>query len=225
MEIKQLENTVNSRVFGLLAGSPGVGKTTQGTTFPKEETLIVSVEDGLLSIAGSGYAFVEVENYKELLGLIQDPPKWVKYLYIDSLTEIYDMLQKELSGKFTSKQNFAKHEELKLMMAYLIRQSRKLDISVFYTCHIKQEKNGLILEDELAFDGKMPGEVKKHFDLVFLLQTRTDNNGQEVREIVTSPSISKVAKRRVSPWLDAKINDIEEANLYALTQKLLGGKQ
>ena len=222
MDIKTLDSKDNGRVFGLIAGSPGVGKTTQATTFPQKETLIISLEDGMLSLAGSGYAYAECDSYKDLLDAVTDVPKWVKYLYIDSLTEVYDLLKKELDSKFTSSQNFGKHEQMDLMLFHLIRQARKLSIDTFFTCHVKRIKDGLDVIDDLAFDGKMPEMVKKQFDMVLHLQADVDDEGNNERFFITSPELSKIAKKRVSPWLNIEVKDKEEANLYKLTNKLKG---
>lgn len=219
-------NTV-SRVFGLVAGPAGVGKTTQATTFPKEETAILSVEDGLLSIEGSGYAYEEAQSYDHALDFIETIQKkhsWVKYLYIDSLTEIYDLLKRELKHDPSLKKNtFAKHDAMYDMLIHMIRVARQLPINVFFTCHTKEDKDGLSLVQNLAFDGKMPEMVKKQFDLVVHLDDiEFDGSSEKTKVFMTSPHVSKIAKKRVSPWLEAEINDYEEPNLYKLTQKLLG---
>jgi hypothetical protein len=220
-----LDTRDNMRVFGLIAGSAGVGKTTQLTTFPKDETIGISVEDGFLSIAGSGYKCLEVESYDEIMKILENPvyTKGIKYLYIDSLSEVYGLLKKDLSDKFKSAQNFAKHEEMSMKLFHLIRTARKrLDLNVFFTCHTKQEKNGMVMEENLAFDGKMPEDLKKQFDLILHMKSiKFDGQSEPTRCFVTNPDLG-VAKARVSPWLGITIGDYEEANLYKLTQKLIG---
>lgn len=224
MKIKKLDNNVNRRIFGLVAGQPGVGKTTQATTFPKKETLIVSVENGLLSIAGSEFAAIEAQSYDEVLDIVSNPPSWVKYLYIDSLSEIYDMLKKELSEKFTRAQNFAKFEEMNLKLLYLVRMAKRLDIDVYFTCHVKMVSEMGGKDYELSFDGKMPNDLKKQFDFVLQLAFDDDDEGGTKRVFITSPEHSMIAKARVSPWLGIEIKEIEEDNLYKLTNKLKGVK-
>lgn len=226
MTIKTASGNGRGRVFGLISGPPGSGKTTQMTTFPKNKTLGVSIEDGFLSIDGSGYAYEEIDSYDDLLDLVTNIRKkhpWVEYLYIDSLTEIYDILKHELKGKFNAKQNYAKHEEMYDKMLHIVRVARRLDISVFFTCHTKEEKDGMSLIQKLAFDGKMPELVMKQFDVCIHLD-RIEVDGKTTRAFITTPMISKVAKVRVSPWLNIKVNDYEEPNLYKLTQKLMGKK-
>lgn len=224
MTLKRADAEMETRVFGLVSGSPGSGKTTQMTTFPIEETLGISVENGFLSIKGSGFAYEEVSTYDELLDVITNVGTkypWCNYLYIDSLTEIYDVLKHELKGQFKPSQNFAKHEEMYDKLLHIIRVARDLPISVFFTCHLKEEKDGMAIVQQLSFDGKMPSMVMKQFDLCVHLED-VDNNGTLVKTFTTNPTISKVAKRRVSPWLNIKIEDYEEPNLYKLVNKLLG---
>ena len=212
------------RVFGLISGPAGIGKTTQLTTFPIEKTLGVSVEDGFLSIQGSGFAYEEVKTYDEILSLVTNLKvtyPWVEYLYIDSLTEIYDVLKHELKHQFKPSQNFAKHEEMYDKLLHIIRVARQLDVNVFFTCHTKEDKDGLALVQNLAFDGKMPEMVKKQFDLCVHIDY-VEIDGARKRMFITNPEISKVAKRRVSPWLNIEVQDYEEPNLFNLTQKLTG---
>lgn len=225
MKIQQATAEGDHHVYGLIPGKPGVGKTTQATTFPIQETLIVSVEDGLLSIKGSNYAFTNITGYDDLIDILANIRKtapWCKYLYIDSLTEIYDVLKHEVRGKFTAKQNYAKHEEIIDKMLHSIRLARQLPINVFFTCHTKEDKDGLSIVQNLNFDGKLPEMVLKQFDLSFHLDVVDNSNGQKVRAFVTNPLISKIAKGRLSPWMNVTLEDYEEPNLYKLTQKLLG---
>lgn len=217
MEIKTLDGSGVSRVYSLLAGPAGIGKTTQLTTFPKKETLMISLEKGLLSLAGSGYAASEIETVDKLIEALGSIPSWVKYLCIDSLSEIYDLINKEAKDKFTPSQNFQKFDFVKSQLFYILRLAKQLPCSCFFICHTKETTNGLLLEENLAFDGKLPEDIKKQFDLIVHMKMMDDH-----RVFITSPDNSKIAKRRVSPHLNIDIKDIEEPNLYKLTTKLLG---
>lgn len=215
----------NGRVFALLAGEAGIGKTTQATTFPRKETFILSVENGLLSIRGSGYAAEEVKTYERAMEILEDEigrNKWIKHICIDSLSEIYDLITKEANVKFSAKQNFAKHEYIEAQLMDLIRAAKELDIDCFFICHTKEEKNGLNLEQELAFQGKLPEKIKRQFDVIIHYDYFIGDNGKKERVFITSTDISKIAKKRASPWLGIKIEDYEQPNLYQLTKKLLG---
>lgn len=219
----------NNRVFGLVAGSAGVGKTTCLTHFPIEETLGISIENGFLSIAGSGVKYLEIESYDDLDTILtkelgKPAYKKVKYLFIDSLSEIYALLRRELGQKYSASQNFAKFDELNDKMFYIIRLARTLlHLNIFFTCHTKEEKNGLVIEENLAFQGQMPEDLKKQFDLVVHMKdVAFDGRQDKVKVFITNPTISKVAKKRISPWLGVQVEDYEQPNLYQLTLKLMG---
>lgn len=229
MQIKTLDGKSNDRCFGLLAGPAGIGKTTQMTTFPKKETLGISLEKGFLSIEGSGYAYGECDSYEEILDEVTNVKTkypWCKNLFVDSLSEIYDILKKELDGKFSAKQNFQKHDQMNLQLFHLIRTAKKIEgVNIYFVCHTKEEKNGMTLEDNLCFDGKMPEDLKKQFDfVVHMKEVNMQGHSEPVLTFLTKAGIegSKVAKKRVSPWLNIEIGDYEEPDLYKLSQKLLG---
>lgn len=224
IEILDLSGKAEKRVFTLLAGRPSVGKTTQVTTFPKDETLYVSVEKGELSIQGSGYNAVKIETLQDGIDLIEAVKTCpYRYIVIDSLSEYYDKINDDARERFSSKQNFAKHDEIKYWFFYIIKAFRDMtDKDIFFISHIKDEKNGPIIEQELCFDGKLPSEIKKQFDIIIHMDIERNAKGEEKRVFITSPSKSKIAKARVSPWLDVKIEEVEEANLYKLTKKLKG---
>lgn len=227
MKIKVASDEGQNKVFGLICGRAGVGKTFQVTTLPLKQTLFVSVEKGHLTIKGSNYAYVEPRSYDELLIFLksfeQKYGQRIKYLYIDSLTEIYDMIRHEAKGKFTASQNYAKHDDIEDKILSLVRLCRSFsETSVFFTCHTKDDKDGLAMVENLAFDGKMPAKILKQFDFSFHLGVR-EEEGKIRRFMVTSPTESKCAKARISPFLKIQIDDIEEANLFDLCQKLIGG--
>ena len=226
LNIKTLDGEHKNTVFGLLAGKAGVGKTTQATTFPREETFIVSVENGLLSIAGSGYAAEEIDTYDRLIEIICNEAEkagWIKYMIIDSLSEIYDLINREAKHKYKPSQNFAKFDEVKDKMFYAIRTAKNLkNITTWFICHTKEDKDGLALVENLKFDGKLPEDIKAQFDLCVVLRDVALDDGTFTKTLVTSPALSKCAKKRVSPWLNITLEDQEEPNLYKLTNKLLG---
>lgn len=226
MRIQAAKAEEQKRIFGLICGKAGAGKTYQVTSFPKQETLLISVEKGHLTIAGSGYAYCEPASYNELVTFLRTfETKFphVKYVYIDSLTELYDMVKSEAKEKYTPQQNFAKHDFIQDQMMVLLRMTRNMGISVYFTCHTKRVQDGLTQIEDLAFDGKMPAMVLKQFDFSFHLMDE-EEDGKIVRYAVTTPSLSRCAKARVSEFMGITLNNKERANLYQLTRKLLGEK-
>ena len=226
MKIQVAKPKQQTRIFGLICGRAGTGKTYQLTTFPKSKSLLISMEKGHLTIAGSGYAYCEPSSYAELMTFLrtfeQKYGDKVKYLYIDSLTEIYDLIKSEAKEKFTLQQNYAKHDYIQEQMMVLLRLCRNMETSVFFTCHTKMVQDGMGQTEDLAFDGKLPAMVMKQFDFSFHLMDEEDE-GKLNRYIATSPALSRCAKARVSEFMNVQIQNKEKANLYLLTQKLLGG--
>jgi len=51
---------------------------------------------------------------------------------------------------------------------------------------------------------------------------KTGTDGKKQRTFITDPTVSKVAKVRVSPFMGVKVLPNEEPNLYKLTLKLKG---
>jgi len=225
-EMLDLTGKSKPRVFALVAGESGIGKTTQVTTFPTAETLFVSVEDGHLSIQGSGIDAVKIDTCDDLYDVLNQVDTWPhQYIYIDSLSEIYDMIKREAKDKFTPAQNFQKFDYINSSFLGVVKRARAIgNKDIYFTCHVKEEKNGIVLEKELSFDGKTPVEVKKQFDLIVHMDKNKNSTGEEVRVLITDPTISKIAKARVSPFMGVTIESVEEANLYELTRKLKGEK-
>lgn len=228
MAIKTLNLSGNQdkKVFALIAGKAGIGKTTLVTQFPKEDVLFVSVERGELSIQGSGIVAVSVDTQTDVMELIkQIPDVPFRYIFIDSLSEIYDQINTIARSSFTAKQNFAKHDEIKFWLIHMIKALRDIpNKDIFLTCHVKDEKNGPVIEQELCFDGKLPTEIKKQFDVIIHMDKKKDSSGKEERVFITSPELSNIGKTRVSPFLGIKIENVEKPDLYKLTKKFKGEK-
>ena len=111
IQLQVAPNSINRGISVLIYSNPGVGKTTLGTTLPKEETLFVVTEAGMGPLIGKGFQYFDVlaamknnplmpleeiiqEFYKDLrtrngLGF--------KYIVIDNLTE----LENQLLGDYT----------------------------------------------------------------------------------------------------------------------------
>lgn len=225
LNFTNLNEQKEMRVFALLAGDAGIGKTTQATTFPQQETLIISAENGLLSIAGSGYAAEEVKSYDRVLEILEkEVPAnpWIKHICIDSLSELYDLIAKEAKDRFTASQNFQKFEDIEMKLIHLIRVAKQLSQNVFFTCHLKEEKNGMTLEKELAFMGKLPEKIKRQFDLIIHYDFHVGDDGKKERVFICDPLTSKIAKARLSPFLGVQLSSHEQPNLYKLCQKISG---
>lgn len=228
MAIQQLDLSGNSdkRAFILVAGEAGIGKTSLLLNLPIEETLYVSAEKGELSVQGSGYSAVSVSELNDMFQLADMiASSKQKYIVIDTLTEIYEQIKDDAKTRFTVAQNFAKHDDIEYWFMQAIKKYRDLDgKDVIMLCHVKDEKNGPILEKELCFQGQLPSKVRKQFDVCIHYDFIKNKEGVSERKFITSPQISKLAKCRISPYLNVKVNDIESPNIYEFIKKLKGEK-
>ena len=98
-------NSISRGISIIIYADPGKGKTTLGTTLPKEETLFIVTEAGLGPLIGKGFQYVDIlvamKNHPEqsLEEIIQDLYKFLrtekhpwKYIVIDNLTELENQL-------------------------------------------------------------------------------------------------------------------------------------
>lgn len=88
---------VNIIVFG----DSGVGKTSLVKTLPKESTLVLSAEDGLLSIKDHAVDYVKVKSIGDVLEVIKDKDaEKYKNIVVDSITELSQNHFTFLKGKY-----------------------------------------------------------------------------------------------------------------------------
>ncbi|MCR8526282.1 ATP-binding protein, partial [Escherichia coli] len=67
MEVKNTDNiATNGFVNVCVYGPSGIGKTSLAKTLNKHETLILNMERGLLSVAGSGIDYVDIFSTADL---------------------------------------------------------------------------------------------------------------------------------------------------------------
>lgn len=97
---------INRGLSIMIYANPGIGKTTLGTTLPKEETLFVVTEAGMGPLIGKGFQYFDVlaamknnpqmpleEIMAEFYKSIRTNPKFpFKYIVIDNLSELESQL-------------------------------------------------------------------------------------------------------------------------------------
>ena len=79
MNITNTNDTTNKNIYALIVGSSGVGKTSLAKSLNHDETLILSAESGLLSIADANIDVIEINNYENLLAAFNFIAKGTKY--------------------------------------------------------------------------------------------------------------------------------------------------
>lgn len=225
MEIKSTKDVSSERVVALIVGPSGIGKTSLAKTLPESDTLIVSAESGLLCLSGTNYSVVEIttmEQLKEVFLFLSEESTKKKYknIFIDSLTELGEVLLKELKN---SKEYSDPKMMLKMYGQYnddftmFIKALRDMKpYSIFFTCLNTFEKDGLQMVEEFNFPGaKVKANVKAWFDLVMKYEV-FESEGNKHRMLITDMSVNPLAKDR-----SGKLEGYEVADLGAIKAKIL----
>lgn len=222
MEIKSTKNLHTEQVKMLVYGQSGIGKTTLCGTLPESETLIISAESGLLCLSDKDIAVTEVKSYDAVraayayLQKNEDGGKY-KYVGIDSLTEISDLVVKSLKAKdeYKNPSNTLKMwGEFNEIMIGLIKAFRDLPRHVVFTALADDVNDGgIIIKKPLISGSKAQGLMPSYFDEVFYLTLNQDNQ----REVSTQPSHQFIAKDR-----SGKLAGNEQPNLTAIINKIQG---
>ena len=232
MEFKSTKDVSSLRFYGLVVGESGTGKTSLVKTLPgdSKRILIISLESGLLCLQGTDIPVFEVDetNTWDSLGeiisfLISDNGKTFDYIYIDSLTEIAEKILEELKRDpklSDSKNTFLLWGRLKDNMKMLLKVFRDLKkCSVIFTCLLTKDKDGVLLVDAFKMPGGSKDEVKPMMDVVLHYKIFKDENGLEIRKLITHHSESVLAKDRSN-----RLNKFEDADLSVIINKVLKGE-
>jgi len=146
MKIIKTNEIENHHIFALIVGSSGIGKTSLVKTLPHDETIILSLESGLLSVKDASIDAVEISSYDDLVETIKhiktNCADKYKHIYIDSLTELSESLFSELNIKYPDKKDsFTLYDEYKKKLVSLLKALRGLtQFNVWLTCIDKLEQ-------------------------------------------------------------------------------------
>lgn len=233
MQFKSTKELANRRVAGLIVGESGIGKTSLAKTFPEphDSVLIISAESGLLCLQGTDIPVHEVDpndamgSIGEIYEYLQsdEAKRRFKYILIDSLTEISQLILANLKEdpKLADPKNaFPLWNKYSEHMVKIVKVFRDMnDYTVFFTCLTKQEKDGMVMIDELNVQGSnLKDSLKSYFDLVLHYKVFTDKDGEKHRALISDMSESRLAKDR-----SGKLEAYEAADLSVVINKILGG--
>jgi phage nucleotide-binding protein len=222
MEIKSTQGLHSEQVKMLVYGQSGIGKTSLLGTMPERETLIVSAESGLLCLADKSIDVVEVKSYDAVraayafLQKNEDEGRY-KYIAIDSLTEISDLVVKSLKNReeYKNPSNALKMwGEFNDTMIGLVKAFRDLPRHVVFSA-LSDDVNdgGIITKHPLISGNKAQKLLSSFFDEVFFLTINQDNE----REVCTQPTHQFIAKDR-----SGKLASSEAPNLNDIINKIQG---
>ena len=192
----QIQTYVNALVYG----ESGVGKTTLCGTAPNP--LIISVEGGLLALAGKSLPVFEVDTRNDLNEVhewlkLSDEAKNFDTICIDSLSEVAEVLLSE--EKIDTKDARQAYGAMADMMAITVRGFRDFKKHVVFTA-----KNKKIVEEStgaISYMPSVPGQQFLHglpyfFDEVFYMDFGKLPDGTKYRFLNTAGDRQYIAKDR-----------------------------
>jgi hypothetical protein len=211
----------------LVHGLAGAGKTVLCAT-TGEPTLILSVEEGLLSIvdapdyiqAASVKTLVDFMDVYELLKEQRASGNQVyKWVAIDSISDIAEVILKNEMDKCNDPRK--SYPAFQAEVISLIKGFRDLKgYNVIMTAKqamIKDDYTGITLRQPAMPGNKLGPAIPYLFDEVFALRVEKDENGNDYRVIQTNRDIMFEAKDR-----SGKLDMFEPASLKKIYEKIHG---
>ncbi len=223
MDIQKTNELEFHHIFAIIVGSSGSGKTTLAGTLPDNETLIISAESGLLSLRRKEIDFVKVKSFDDLISIFNKLKNGMKYkhIFIDSITEIGEIVFSHYKPQFDKSKNFALYEAYSETMTRLLKSLRDMDkYNIWLTCLDKLgDKDG---SDTVTLDlvqKSLSKKIVSFFDEVFYL-TSIDKDGEKKRFISTDNTYIDFAKDR-----SGALDKFEKPDLGLITNKIFNSKQ
>ncbi|QTD79428.1 putative structural protein [Escherichia phage vB_EcoM_fHy-Eco03] len=211
----------------VIYGQSGVGKTSMARTLPRESTLIVDAEGGLMSIADADIDTTKIKTFQDILDLykwLTENPgaKKYKHLVFDSLSDVAEVcLEYEKTQVNDKRQAYGAVAD---KMMYIMRQFRDLPFSIAYICKLeknKDEVSGAMLYSPLMPGQQLPKQLPYLVDAVLAMRmSAPDNDGNSARYVQTQPDFQWDAKCRNAPG--RTLDKHEPADLGWIYSKLQG---
>lgn len=224
MDIKRTNSQEENGIKAVIYGDAGVGKTMLAKTI--ENVIILSSENGLLSLQDFDIPYIETSSLKSIdeaykFLLKSDDAKKYDTVFIDSLSEIAEV---SLNGhmrtcltKDNKKDMRKAYNEMAMSTVAMVKRFRDLKrYNVVFTCKRKIifDKDGDIVCYEPGVPGRiLPFNVPYLMDELFCMQV--DRKGQ--RFLQTSVDYKIPAKDR-----SGKLNTKEKADLDFIFNKIKG---
>jgi hypothetical protein len=191
IKINNTKTQSNGRLSAVIYGQSGIGKTTLAGTL-SGKTLIISAENGLLALASKDIDYLTVSAWADLhsvtLFLNCDKSAEYKNIFVDSLTEVSEMLINELKNKYPAKSDSMKlWGEYSDKMTAFVKYYRNLNkFNVFFTCLVDLQKDESSARYyHLDLKGKIGDKLPAYFDLVLgadLMEVE-DQQTKEIRSV------------------------------------------
>jgi phage nucleotide-binding protein len=214
----------------LIYGASGAGKTSLAKTI-KEKCLIISAESGLLSLSDYDIDVVDIadgdplDRWAKVLEIFhflkrKETAKTYDWIFIDSLTEIAQILVARLKKKYPEKKDsLPMWGEYNDSIRGLIKSFRDLK-----GYHVVMTALQSLDKDEFGarfygvdINGKVSNQVDSFFDEVFHLKVFEDDEGNTKRALITQRTGDSVGKDR-----SGKLNPMEPCDLNHIKTKIVG---
>jgi len=223
MNLTKTSDVKNLNIYALIVGQSGGGKTYMARTLPHDKTLIISAESGLLSLKDVSIDVVEVSSFNDvrttLEYLLSNETKY-EHIYIDSLTEIGEMLFAELKPNYENKKIFhlySDYSDRVTKMLKLLRDMPKYHIWMTALDKVEQrdfDKATITID---LVQKSLAKKLPPLFDEVFYMIKEKREDGTTVRALCTDSDDVEFTKDR-----SGSLNKFEQPDLGTITKKILG---
>ena len=224
-EIKNCKDIKMETITAIIIGDSGAGKTTLLSTLPKE-TIVISLEKGLLSLQGKDLDYIQVPEglgAKDKLDWLRSSMAWAakqdyKNICIDSITEMSEFLVDYGKVQYPAdNQIFKVYGQHKEQLTGAIKYCRDMNKNVWFTSLEKVDKDDIGRKVKLpAVAGSLSEELPKYFDFVFYLEV-FEKDGEKKRALLTNKKTENKAKDR-----SGKLDEWEKPDLTNIINKING---
>jgi len=218
IDIQSTSDVADQRGIKVLVhGQSGAGKTYMAsTTTNLDETLIISAEQGLLSLHQYDIDAVEVttiNEFREARNFAQRQNRY-SWVILDSISEIAEViLGEEKEQRRDPRQAYG---EMADQVTAILRDFRHLPCNVVMTAkQTLEEVNGTKLKRPLLPGNQLTENVAYMFDEVFALELDRTRDGANRRYLQTQRTRDIIAKDR-SGALDPDDWQSEHSRFFAL---------
>lgn len=202
--IKNTSDKENTFVNVIVYGDSGVGKTSLVRSLPESDTLVVSLEDGLLSLKGTSYDYVNAKTVSQILEIVEsDAINKYKTVVIDSITELSQNTYLDLKKKYNDPKMAMKlWGDFSEQFSVLFKTLRRLEKNILAIAlpRDKEDEAGVLVKKPDVY-GKSSDRIIAWFDECFYMYVDKEGN----RKLLTETSKNVQAKDR-SGKLDKTIN-------------------
>lgn len=221
LTISNTKNLIPDRMMGLIYAQPGYGKTTLASTLG-DGTLIVSCENGLLSLKDYDCDYIELDPHRrldhlrEIINFLLTTETKYKTLFIDGLQEISEVFMEEAQKKFPDPaQSFPKFGFYNQQFKKFLKKLRDLKLNIFLSALVKEKKEdvGSVFLPDIT--GKLSNEIAAMCDIVLTIVIDKKENGGVERKLLTAPMNNFICKDR-----SGKLETFEPPHLGNIINKI-----